>query len=131
LRALLDLHSRNRCLLECKPEYLLSSRSLLAIYRGNLARVTVLLDSDAIAKVVAAFAENERIEALLTTRAQPKGGASYKIVPGEMDYQELRLMYENAERTIMAAVASLDSIVRDAAPSINVERRTVALSQTS
>jgi len=131
LRALLDLHAGNLRLLECNSGYLLSSRSLLAIYKANLCRVTVLLDSDVIAKVVESFAQNERIESHLTAHAQPKGGSSYKIVPGEMDVQELKQMYGHARRTIVAARQALDAGDERPARTISAALQLGALGQPS
>lgn len=131
LRALLDLHVSNLRLVESNSDYLLSSRSLLAIYKGNLGRVTVLLDREVIAAVVASFAENEKIELLLTARAQPKGGSSYKIVPGEMDFQDLKRLYEHAERAIVAALRALDAETELPAQSIGASARPGALVHSS
>jgi hypothetical protein len=131
LRALLDLHASNLRLVESNCDYLLSSRSLLAIYKGNLGRLTVLLDSHVIASVVASFAQNEKIESVLTARAQPKGGSSYKIVPGEMDFQELKQMYERAERSIIAALRALDADDEPQARSLGAAVQPPALEPSS
>ncbi len=109
LHALLDLYESNLVLLRRKANYLLCSRPLVAIYKGNLGRVTALLDHELVGKVVTSFAQNEKIEAVLTARAQPKGGSSYKIDPADFDFEELVQMYEDGKRALLAASQALDA----------------------
>ena len=52
LRAMLDLYKINLDLIEQKANYLLSTRSSIAIYKGNLGRLTALLEKPAIEHVV-------------------------------------------------------------------------------
>jgi hypothetical protein len=118
LQALQDLHATNLQLLDREAGYLLSSRSIVALYRGNLGRLTMLLDGDAIAKVVECFAQNEKIEALLTAAAQPKGGASYRIAAGDIDALHLRQLYETTGRSIIAARRSLEGAPASNVPSV-------------
>jgi hypothetical protein len=109
LHALLDLYESNLALLARKADYLLSSRPLVAIYKGNLGRVTAQLDSDVVGKVVVSFAQSEKIESLLTARTQPKGGLSYKIESGDFDFEELSEQYEKGKRAILSATQALQN----------------------
>jgi hypothetical protein len=79
------------------------------MYKGNLGRLTTLLDRPIIEQVVAIYAQNERIEAILTACAKPNaGGLAYRVTPGEVDLQELKVMYEEAVKDISVICETLE-----------------------
>ena len=59
------IYEKNLELIERKADYILSTRSSVVIYRGNLGRLTTLLDASVIEQIVGIFAQNERIEAVV------------------------------------------------------------------
>src|SRR5271168_679636 len=69
LRAMLNLYKMNIDLIEKKTGYLLSTRTMIAVYRGNLGRLSLLLETPAIEQVVEVFAQNERIESVVAAHS--------------------------------------------------------------
>jgi hypothetical protein len=110
LRALLDLYDTNLGLIARKADYILSTRSSVVVYKGNLGRLTLLLEPAAIAQVVRAFARNEKIEAVVPAHANFKCGLTYQFAPAEGEYEEWRRMYEDAAGEIAAACAALEGV---------------------
>lgn len=109
LRSLQSLFTGNLKLLERDPSYILSGKSSALMYKGNLGRLTTLLDRPIIEQVVAIYAQNERIEAILTACAKPNaGGLAYRVTPGEVDLQELKVMYEEAVKDISVICETLE-----------------------
>ena len=100
LRSLQSLFAGNLKLLGRDPNYILSAKSSTLVYKGNLGRLTTLLDRPVIEQVVAIYAQNERIEAILTACAKPNaGGLAYRVSPSD-NLQELKVMYEETLENI-------------------------------
>jgi hypothetical protein len=111
LRSLQGLFVGNFDLLGRDANYILSGKTSAPVYKGNLGRLTTLLDRPIIERVVAIYAQNERIEAMLATCAKPSGagGLAYRISPGEVDLQELKVMYQKAVENITVICEALDA----------------------
>ena len=109
LRAVLDLYRMNLDLIEQKANYLLSTRSSIAIYRGNLGRLTMLLEQPAIEHVVAVFAQNERIEAVVAAHANLKCNLTYQLTATDIKFDEWKQMYEQASRNVAATCRMLEA----------------------
>ena len=108
LRALLDLYRMNLDLIEQKANYLLSTRSSIAIYRGNLGRLTALLEKSAIEHVVGVFAQNERIEAVVAAHSNLKCNLTYQFSPADSKFDEWKQMYEQISLNIASACRVLE-----------------------
>jgi hypothetical protein len=109
LRSLQSLFAGNLNLLGRDANYILSGKSSALVYKGNLGRLTTLLDRPIIEQVVAIYAQNERIEAILGACAKPNaGGLAYRVSPGEVDLQELKVMYEEALKDIAVICEALE-----------------------
>ena len=108
LRAMLDLYSINLDLIEKKAGYLLSTRSSIAIYKGNLGRLTALLEKAAIGRVVEVFAQNERIESVVAAHSNLKCNLTYQFSPADSKFDEWKLMYEQASLKIAFACQALE-----------------------
>jgi hypothetical protein len=122
LRAMLDLYKMNLDLIEKKAGYLLSTRSSIAIYKGNLGRLTALLEKPAIAHVVDVFAQNERIESVVAAHSNLKCNLTYQFSPADINFDEWKQMYAQASRSIASACqiveggAGSPNLVSDAPP---------------
>jgi hypothetical protein len=108
LRALLDLYDTNLDFLSRGCDFVLSARQLTPVYKGNLGRLTTMLEEDVVARLVAVLAQNEKIEAILCARTQPRNGSSYKITGGEIDSEEVKLLFAAAAREAEAACRALE-----------------------
>jgi hypothetical protein len=108
LRAMLDLYKMNLDLIEQKADYLLSTRSSIVIYKGNLGRLTTLLDKSTIEHVVGVFAKNERIEAVVAAHSNFKCNLTYQFSPAETKFDERKQMYEQALQTVERACQILE-----------------------
>jgi hypothetical protein len=111
LRAMLELYQVNLALIEQKADYLLSTRTSIVIYKGNLGRLTSLLDPPAIEPVVKAFAVNERIEAIVAARSNLKCNLTYQFPVADTKFDEWKQMYEWASQSIEAACRILEDRV--------------------
>jgi hypothetical protein len=100
LRELLDLYNTNLQLIEQKANYLLSSRSSVVLYRANLARLATLLEATVVEQLVAVFAQNERIEAILSAHTNLKGGLSYQFVTADANLAEWKGMFEQSSHNV-------------------------------
>jgi hypothetical protein len=108
LRALLDLYETNLDLLARGSDFVLSARQLTPVYKGNLGRLTTALEEDIVGRIVSVYAQNEKIEAILCARAQPKNGSSYKIAATDLDSEEIKCLYAAAARSAEAACQALE-----------------------
>jgi hypothetical protein len=106
LRALLDLYETNLDLLARGSDFVLSARQLTPVYKGNLGRLTTALEEDIVGRIVAVFAQNEKIEAILCAQAQPRNGSSYKIT--DIDTEEVKGLFAAAARNTEAACQALE-----------------------
>jgi len=108
LRAMLDLYKMNLDLIEQKADYILSTRSSIVVYKGNLGRLALLLDKPAIEQVVGVFAQNERIEAVVAAHSNFKCNLTYQFSPAETKFDEWRQMYEQASSRVAFACRILE-----------------------
>jgi hypothetical protein len=109
LRAILDLYNINLQLIEQKANYLLSSRSSVVLYRANLARLATLLDATVVEQLVAVFAQNEQIEAILSAHTNLKGGLSYQFSTTDANFDEWKRMFEQSARSIEGVCGLLEN----------------------
>jgi hypothetical protein len=110
LRAVLELYKLNLDLIEQKANYLLSARSSIVVYKGNLNRLT-LLDASVLERVIGAFAQNERTEAIIAARSVLKCNITYQFSTAETPLDDLKRMYEGASRTLIDACCLLERSV--------------------
>jgi hypothetical protein len=108
LRAVLELYGVNLALIERKADYMLSTRSSIVVYKGNLGRLTLLLDKIAIEPVVSVFAQNERIEAIVAAHSNFKCNLTYQFTPADEKFAEWKVMYEQASCRIAEACRILE-----------------------
>ncbi len=106
LAALRELYERNLRLLAGESSYVLSGRTLLVGYKANLGRLA-MLDEDVIARVVAAYACNERTEGLIAAGAQGNGQLCWKLRVGPGALREIQRQYLAGLEVIDAAIAAL------------------------
>ena len=99
LRMLHDLYAKNLELLDAKAGYLMSTRSPVLVYKSNLGRLSSLFEAPIIEHLVAVFAQNERIEALLAAHSNSKGGLTY-VLTADSKVDELRDMYVQTAREL-------------------------------
>jgi hypothetical protein len=111
LRAELEvLHEAYRLNIESidrKEEFLISTRGLTPIYKANLGRLTVSLDTPVLEVTISFYANNEMVEELLSTYANGKSGLSYKMYT-DKDLVQLRRLYELGMKRIIEAREALD-----------------------
>ena len=108
LRVLHDLYAKNLELLDAKAGYLMSTRSPVLIYKGNLGRLPSLFEAPIIEHLVGVFAQNERIEAVLAAHANSKGGLTY-VLTANSKIDELRDMYLQTSREVEWTRHALES----------------------
>jgi hypothetical protein len=116
LRAMVDLYNANLQLIEQKADYILSSRSSVLVYRGNLGRMTILLEAPLIEQIVRVFAQNERIEAVLSAHANFKCNLTYQFKPADANFEEWKNMIKLASIDIVAVCRMLEGCNRASAP---------------
>jgi len=119
LRAMLKLYRMNLDLIEKKAGHLLSTRTMIAIYKGNLGRLTALLEKPAIGYVVEVFAQNERIESVVAAHSNLKCNLTYQFPPTDARFDEWKQMYEQASRSITSACEILEGDTRIPEPLSN------------
>ena len=108
LRGLLEIYERNLQLIEQKADYILSTRSSVVVYRGNLGRLTTLLDAPVIEQIVGIFALNERVEAVVAAHSNFKCNITYQFAPADANYDEWKSMFERAIGDIVAVFRTLE-----------------------
>jgi hypothetical protein len=108
LRAMLDLYKMNLDLIGTKAGYLLSTRSSIAIYKGNLGRLTTLLEKPAIGPIVEVFAQNERIESVVAAHSNLKCNLTYQFSSTDIKFEQWQRMYEEASQSIASACGILE-----------------------
>jgi hypothetical protein len=109
LRAILELYKTNLELIEQKADYILSTRSSVLVYKGNLGRLTLLLDRPVIEHVVGVFAQNERIEMIIAARSNFRCNLTYQFSPADARFDEWRQMYEQAMERVAATCRMLEA----------------------
>jgi hypothetical protein len=100
LRSVLELYNKNLELIERKADHILSTRSSVVVYKGNLGRLTALLDDSVIEHVVRVFAQNERIEATIAAHSNFKCGLTYQFSVLEAKFDEWRKLFEQASADV-------------------------------
>lgn len=120
LRALQDIYKRNLQLIEKKADHILSTRSSVIVYRGSVARLTVLLDDPLIEQIVGVFAQNERIETVIAARSNFKCGLTYQFAVAEAAFEEWKTMYAEAAADISFVCRALEGHDCNAAAPISV-----------
>jgi hypothetical protein len=108
LRGLSELYNKNLQLIEQKADYILSSRSSVVLYRANLGRLAMLLEEPVIERVVRVFAQNERIEAILSAHSNFKGGLTYQFPVADAAFDEWKIMFTQASGEIEGACRLLE-----------------------
>ena len=109
LQALLSLYEENLALIEQRAPYILSVRSGVNFYRGNVARLPAMLDHQTLASVVAAFSNNERVEAYLARASNtPNRGNVYQIKPRQPRVEVARQNLARGTEVIKSAIGALD-----------------------
>jgi hypothetical protein len=108
LGAMLDLYKINLDLIDKKANYLLSTRTMIAIYKSNLGRLTVLLEDGVIRDIVDAFAENERMESQVAAHSNLKCNLTYQFSPADVNFDEWNRMYRRAAQRIIQACKKLE-----------------------
>jgi hypothetical protein len=124
LRAMLELYRVNLGLIEQKADYLLSSRTSIVIYKGNLGRLTSLLEKTAIEPVVRVFAQNERIESVVAAHSNFKCNLTYQFPPNDDKFAAWKQMYEQASLIVDSACRVLEGLEGQAitpAPAMKAE----------
>ena len=112
LLAMLEIYRMNLELLAQTAKYLLSTRSSMAIYKGNINRLTGLLDGVVIKHVITAFAQNERIEGLVAAHSNLRCNLTYQFSSAEIDFSRLTQMYEHAAEQIAITCQILEQEAR-------------------
>ena len=105
LSAIHDLYKKNLQLIEKKADYILSTRSSVIVYRGSIARLTMLLEDRLIEQIVGVFAQNERIEAIVAARSNFKCGLTYQFQLVDAAFDEWKTMF-------MEAIADVSFVCR-------------------
>jgi hypothetical protein len=108
LGAMLDLYKINLDLIDKKANYLLSTRTMIAVYKSNLSRLTVLLEDGVIRDIVDAFAENERMESQVAAYSNLKCNLTYQFSPADVNFDEWNRMYRRAAQRIIQACKKLE-----------------------
>lgn len=107
LAELLRVYNENLRLLAQQRGYVMSGRAFVSVIRGNLERLTTL-DEDEMTAVIAAFSHNERIEALVSAHAMPRGGAAFRLHMESAPLQEIRRKYQTGRERVRAALDALN-----------------------
>jgi hypothetical protein len=108
LRAILDLYKKNLQLIEKKADHIMSTRSSVIVYRGSIARLTMLLDDGLIEQVVGVFAQNERIEASIAARSNFKCGLTYQFSLTDAAFDDWKTMFIDAAADVSFVCRALD-----------------------
>jgi hypothetical protein len=111
LQCLAELYRKNLELLRNGSNYLLSTRSAIPVYRGNVGRLT-LLDEAVIRYVVMIHSENEQIEILLAARAKvvQKGhSVVYRFEAMDREFNQFKRMYALVLEKIERACEALNT----------------------
>ena len=109
LRALLDIYKKNLQLIEKKADHILSTRSSVIVYRGSVARLTMLLDDPLIEQIVGVFAQNERIETVIAACSSFKCGLTYQFLVTDAPYEEWKMMFTEAIANVSFVCCVLES----------------------
>ena len=110
LRLLARLYRSNLKLLENEELRLISTRMPLAVFRGNVGRIT-LLEEESIRRVIAVHGNNEHIEMMVSERAKSiKNGQCtvYIFEKGEHSFVHFRELFMESLELVKNAIVSLE-----------------------
>ena len=108
LHAMLDLYGKNLRLIEKKEDHILSTRSSVIVYRGSVARLTLLLDDPLIEQIVGVFAKNEHIETVVAARSIFKCGLTYQFAVADANFDEWKRMYLETAADVSSVCRALE-----------------------
>ncbi len=106
LASLSDLVLENLRLLRTEAGFVLSCRSLTAVYRGTMGRLTFLAEEE-IASVVATYMLVERLEGLTAARGKAAGPSVFRFEGAKADLGLLRREYWRVAAEIKKTLAVL------------------------
>ena len=129
LRALLDIYKKNLQLIEKRADHILSTRSSVIVYRGSVARLTMLLEDPLIEQIVGVFAQNERIETVIAARSNFKCGLTYQFPVAEAPFDEWKVMFMEAAADVSFVCRALEGH-RRASPGGNRRRLAAEIRST-
>jgi hypothetical protein len=112
LASLLELIRENMRLVRTEAGYVLSGKSLTAVYRGTMGRLTFLGEEE-IAAVVPTYMRIERLEALAAARGKIAGPSVFRF-EGKADLGVLRREYHKAAGEIEKTLKVLGGRVIEA-----------------
>jgi hypothetical protein len=107
LHLLAKLYRANLELLDRQEVRLISTRMPLAIFRGNIGRIT-LLDENAVRRLVAVHANNEHIEMMVAERAKSIKNGQCTVYVFEKDEQS----FANFRNLFAEGLSAVESAVR-------------------
>ena len=108
LTILQDVYDENLRTLNSGREFLLSSRQLISLYRGNLGRIQLLTPHE-VPMLVAAYGFVEVIESFLAATCKPHGHA-YRTVPGETPVGEIRQKFATGIERIITVLQAMEHL---------------------
>ncbi len=115
LASLGDLVRENIWLIRTEAGYVLSCRSVTAVYRGTMGRLTFLAEEE-IASVVATYMLVERLEGLAAARGKPIGSSVFRFEGAKDDLGRLRREYFKVAAEIKKTLAVLGRRAAEDAP---------------
>jgi hypothetical protein len=107
LRGLLELYNENLQLIAQRADHILSTRSSLIVYKGNLGRLAMLLDDSLIEQIVGVYAQNERIEATIAARSNFKCGLTYQFAVADANFDDWRNLFDQAAANVLHVLRML------------------------
>jgi len=102
------VYDENRRALDSGREFLLSSRQLISLYRGNLGRIQLLTPHE-VPMLVAAYGFVEVIEGFLAATCKPHGHA-YRTVPSETPVGEIRQKFATGIERIITVLQAMEHL---------------------
>lgn len=107
LQAMQQHYTDNLDLLSQEAPILLASRGGWQVYRSNVGRMVTLLDERVIGQVVGAYANHDRIDALLTACSQPNSHNTLRAGAGGAYHDRLVQAYRNGCEVVEGALSAL------------------------
>jgi hypothetical protein len=108
LAALRALHEDNLRLISDRAGYVLSGKSLFAVYRANLGRL-VTLSEDVITALVTANAAQERLEALLAVHGKASANLAWRTPDDDIQLAEIKQATLAAMAAVERALSALEA----------------------
>jgi hypothetical protein len=107
LTKLRELHEDNLARLARGDRFLLSSRTLTPIFKGNAVRMHLLPESE-IPHIMTAYLSNEYVEAVAATLCKVCGHSSYLVIEGRTPVRELANAYARTRDEISLCLTHLE-----------------------